>query len=105
MSGIQRVVLCGTGPASIQLAITFKNDLDCRVGLAGRESVRSAAFYAALEQSGQQVQVTIQNEKHRALAGKCIVDQVFRGTTHWQENGRRWFWLSQPMLISMYCSK
>lgn len=79
MSGIQRVVLCGTGPASIQLAITFKNDLDCRVGLAGRESVRSAAFYAALEQSGQQVQVTIQNEKHRALAGKCIVDQVFRG--------------------------
>ncbi|MBU5354782.1 opine metallophore biosynthesis dehydrogenase [Paenibacillus barcinonensis] len=79
MSGIQRVVLCGTGPASIQLAITFKNDLDCRVGLAGRESVRSAAFYAALEQSGQQVQVTIQNEKHRALAGKCIVDQIFRG--------------------------
>ncbi|MBB6020742.1 hypothetical protein HNR77_001804 [Paenibacillus sp. JGP012] len=79
MSGVQRVLLCGTGPASIQLAVTFKNDLDCHVGLAGRESVRSAAFYAALEQNGQQVQVTIQNEKHYALAGECIVDQVFRG--------------------------
>lgn len=79
MSGVQRVLLCGTGPASIQLAVMFKNHLDCYVGLAGRESVRSAAFYTALEVHRQQLQVTIQNEKHRALAGECIVDQVFRG--------------------------
>nr|WP_154959659.1 opine metallophore biosynthesis dehydrogenase [Paenibacillus xylanexedens] len=79
MSGVGRVLLCGTGPVSIQLAVTLKIHLGCHVGMAGRESVRSASFFASLEQSQQQVQVTIQNEKHRPLAGECTVDQVFKG--------------------------
>ncbi|CAI6083107.1 Staphylopine synthase [Paenibacillus sp. JJ-100] len=79
MSDIERVLLCGTGPASIQLAVVLKMYLDCHIGLAGRESVRSASFYASLEESQQQMQVTIQNEKHHPLAGECKVDQVFKG--------------------------
>lgn len=78
MSGVQRILLCGTGPASIQLAVTLKTHLGCHIGIAGRESVRSASFFAAIKQSQQQVQVTIQNEKHRPLAGVCTVDQVFK---------------------------
>ncbi|MEK3825097.1 opine metallophore biosynthesis dehydrogenase [Paenibacillus sp. FSL K6-1558] len=79
MSGVERVLLCGTGPVSIQLAVTLKIHLGCHVGMAGRESVRSASFFASLEQSKQHVQVTIQNENHRPLAGECTVDQVFKG--------------------------
>ena len=79
MSGVERVLLCGTGPVSIQLAVILKMHLNCHIGLAGRESVRSASFYASLEQSQQQMQVTIQNEKHRPLAGECQVDRVFKG--------------------------
>ncbi|WP_342552628.1 opine metallophore biosynthesis dehydrogenase [Paenibacillus sp. FSL R7-0652] len=79
MSIVQRVLLCGTGPAAIQLAVTLKTHLGCHVGMAGRESVRSASFFASLEQSQRQVQVTIQNEKHRALAGGCTVDHLFKG--------------------------
>lgn len=79
MSGVERVLLCGTGPVSIQLAVTLKIHLGCHVGMAGRESVRSASFFASMEQSQQHVQVTIQNEKHRPLAGGCTVDQVFKG--------------------------
>ncbi|WP_339832416.1 opine metallophore biosynthesis dehydrogenase [Paenibacillus sp. FSL R7-0272] len=79
MSGVERVLLCGTGPVSIQLAVTLKIHLGCNVGMAGRESVRSASFFASLEQSQQHVQVTIQNKKHRPLAGGCTVDQVFKG--------------------------
>ncbi|WP_434749603.1 opine metallophore biosynthesis dehydrogenase [Paenibacillus amylolyticus] len=79
MSGVERVLLCGTGPASVQLAVTLKIHLGCHVGIAGRVSVRSASFFASFEQSQQQVQVAIQNEKHRPLAGDCTVDQVYRG--------------------------
>ncbi|MCM3134647.1 opine metallophore biosynthesis dehydrogenase [Paenibacillus polysaccharolyticus] len=79
MSGVERVLLCGTGPVSIQLAVSLKIHLGCHVGMAGRESVRSASFFASLEQSKQHIQVTIQNEKHRPLAGGCTVDQVFKG--------------------------
>ncbi|SCY65694.1 hypothetical protein SAMN05720606_107126 [Paenibacillus polysaccharolyticus] len=79
MDGVEKVLLCGTGPVSIQLAVILKIHLGCQVGMAGRQSVRSASFFASLEQSQQQVQVTIQNEKHRPLAGGCTVDQVFKG--------------------------
>lgn len=79
MSGFQRVLLLGTGPASIQLAVFLKKQFNCTVGIAGRESVRSEFFYEAVRQSNGFIGASIQNEKHRPLAGECFVDQVFKG--------------------------
>ncbi|WP_138752101.1 opine metallophore biosynthesis dehydrogenase [Paenibacillus sinopodophylli] len=79
MSGFKRVLLLGTGPVSIQLAITFKNQLNSCVAIAGRASVRSKHFFAAMNQSGQRIRASIQNEKHRQMEGDCYVDHVFEG--------------------------
>lgn len=79
MSNFKRVLLLGTGPTSIQLAVNFKKQLNCYVGIAGRESVRSVKFFSALRQSEHLIRVSIQNEKHRAMEGNCFIDQVFNG--------------------------
>lgn len=79
MSDFRRVLVLGTGPVSIQLAVTLKNRLNCCVGIAGRESVRSEPFFTALKQNNRFIRADIQNEKHRAMKGECIVDHVFRG--------------------------
>ncbi|MDQ0059312.1 opine metallophore biosynthesis dehydrogenase [Paenibacillus harenae] len=79
MSGFKRVLVLGTGPASIQLAVTLKNQLHCRVGIVGRESSRSEPFFAALKQNDRRVRASIQNEKHRKLEGECIIDEVLMG--------------------------
>ncbi|MCZ8521262.1 MULTISPECIES: opine metallophore biosynthesis dehydrogenase [Paenibacillus] len=79
MSSLNRVLILGTGPASVQLAVTLKNKLNCYIGIVGRQSVRSEPFFTALRQSNQEVRAEIQNEKHRQMQGDCIVDQVFQG--------------------------
>ncbi|MFB8377357.1 opine metallophore biosynthesis dehydrogenase [Paenibacillus taichungensis] len=79
MSGFQRALLLGTGPASIQLAVTLKKQISWTIGIAGRESVRSESFFEAIRQSDGFIGASIQNEKHRPLAGECFVDQVFKG--------------------------
>lgn len=79
MSGFKRVLLLGTGPTSIQLAVTLKKQLNCYVGISGRESVRSEKVFAALKQSDHLIRVSVQNEKHQAMAGECFIDQVFKG--------------------------
>ncbi|MGF9913100.1 opine metallophore biosynthesis dehydrogenase [Paenibacillus ehimensis] len=79
MSDFRRVLVLGTGPVSIQLAVTLKNRLNCCVGIAGRESVRSEPFFTALKQNNRFIRADIQNEKHRAMKGECIVDHVFHG--------------------------
>ncbi|MGO4733377.1 opine metallophore biosynthesis dehydrogenase [Paenibacillus sp. 2KB_22] len=79
MSNLQRILILGTGPASIQLAVTLKDHLNCCIGIAGRPSVRSASVFETLEQSNGRVEVSIQNEKHQPLEGKCFVDHVFKG--------------------------
>lgn len=79
MSDCRRVLLVGTGPVSVQLAVLLKNRWNCCVGIVGRESVRSESFFAALQQNSGQIRVQIQNEQHRALAGECRIDQVFHG--------------------------
>ncbi|MEK3777829.1 opine metallophore biosynthesis dehydrogenase [Paenibacillus sp. FSL K6-4396] len=79
MSNLQRILILGTGPASIQLAVALKDHLNCCIGIAGRQSVRSASIFSALEESNQRIQVSIQNEKHQPLAGECVVDHVFQG--------------------------
>ncbi|WP_243385596.1 opine metallophore biosynthesis dehydrogenase [Bacillus kexueae] len=79
MSGFQRVLLLGTGPTSIQLAVTLKKQLNCDVGISGRESVRSEKVFKALESSNHLIQASVQNEQHQAMAGQCYVDKVFKG--------------------------
>ncbi|KKI90050.1 hypothetical protein WQ54_23325 [Bacillus sp. SA1-12] len=79
MNGFKRVLLLGTGPTSIQLAVNFKNHFNSYVGIAGRESVRSEMFFDALKQNEHLVRVSIQNEKHQNMKGECFVDQVFNG--------------------------
>ncbi|MEC0249196.1 opine metallophore biosynthesis dehydrogenase [Paenibacillus chitinolyticus] len=79
MGDFQRVLVLGTGPASIQLAVLLKKVANCRVGIAGRKSVRSEHFFAALKQSSRRIRADIQNEKHRQLQGECVMDDVFHG--------------------------
>jgi hypothetical protein len=78
MNDFGRVLIAGTGPTSVQLAVLMKNRLGCAVGIAGRESHRSGTFFSALAQSGGVLRVDVQNSAHRELAGECGVDEVFR---------------------------
>jgi hypothetical protein len=79
MSGFQKILLLGTGPASIQLAVALKKQFSCTLGIVGRESVRSESFFEAIRQTDGFIGASIQNEKHRPLAGECFIDRVFRG--------------------------
>ncbi|MPY20304.1 opine metallophore biosynthesis dehydrogenase [Paenibacillus glucanolyticus] len=79
MENMKRVLLLGTGPAALQLAVTLKREFRCRLGIAGRESVRSADFFESLAVNDQKVCVSIQNKKHHAMEGEACIDDVFRG--------------------------
>lgn len=79
MSDLKRVLLLGTGPVAIQLAVNFKKQLNSYVGIAGRDSVRSESFFAAVKQSHYQVRAAVQNEKHERMQGECVIDNVFKG--------------------------
>ncbi|WP_282172272.1 opine metallophore biosynthesis dehydrogenase [Cytobacillus firmus] len=79
MSDFKRVLLLGTGPASIQLAVNLKKQWNCYVGIAGRESVRSERVFGALKQNDHLIRVSVQNEKHRKMEGECLIDEVFSG--------------------------
>ncbi|WP_028544403.1 opine metallophore biosynthesis dehydrogenase [Paenibacillus taiwanensis] len=87
MHDFQRILIAGTGPASIQMAVILKHHLNGCIGIAGRQSARSESFFTALKQSDQQVHVDIQNEKHHKFQGKCRLDHVFDGydtvAGHW----------------------
>ncbi len=77
MSDFKRVLILGTGPTSIQLAVNIKKQLNCYVGIAGRESVRSETFFEALKHNNHLIRVSTQNEKHRSMEGEYFIDQVF----------------------------
>lgn len=79
MKDFKTALIVGTGPVSIQLAVLLKTNLDCRVGIAGRKSVRSELFYASLQQSDRLVCVDVQNEQHQPMRGRCFIDHVFQG--------------------------
>ncbi|EGG34338.1 opine metallophore biosynthesis dehydrogenase, partial [Paenibacillus sp. HGF5] len=76
---MKRVLLLGTGPAALQLAVILKKGFHCHLGIAGRASVRSADFFESLAASDQRVRVSIQNVKHLAMEGECRLDEVYRG--------------------------
>jgi staphylopine/pseudopaline/yersinopine synthase len=75
----QSVLLLGTGPASIQLAVILKQFWGIRTGIAGRESSRSSPFFSGMEQAGNRIHAHVQNQLHKSLEGGVVVDQVFRG--------------------------
>ncbi|WNS45178.1 opine metallophore biosynthesis dehydrogenase [Paenibacillus sp. MMS20-IR301] len=79
MDGFKRVLLLGTGPAAVQLAVLIKNDFHCELGLAGRVSSRSELFMAALHSGGNRLYSRVQNESHQLLEGECCPEQVFHG--------------------------
>lgn len=79
MSVFQRVLVLGTGPVAVQMAVLLKKQENGCVGIVGRESVRSESFFAAARQNNQRFYARIQNEKHRKLAGECEIDHVFQG--------------------------
>ncbi|MBD2868483.1 opine metallophore biosynthesis dehydrogenase [Paenibacillus arenilitoris] len=77
MALLQDVLVAGTGPAAIQLAVLLKRWQRSRVGIAGRRSVRSAPFFEALHQSGRTVYVDTSNVKLSSLQGECRLDAVY----------------------------
>lgn len=77
MSVFNRVLICGTGPASIQMAVYMKNQWNSCIGIAGRASARSEHFYSALSSNHQVVRATVQNELHQIMEGEMTVDEVF----------------------------
>ncbi|MFF2795780.1 opine metallophore biosynthesis dehydrogenase [Lysinibacillus xylanilyticus] len=79
MTCFNKVLLLGTGPTVIQLAVNFKNYYNCKVAIAGRESLRSKIFFETIVQHQRELNVNIQNTQHRSVAGKCIIDAFFKG--------------------------
>ncbi|AOY74582.1 opine metallophore biosynthesis dehydrogenase [Clostridium formicaceticum] len=79
MKVFQRVLILGTGPTTIQIAVNFKNKFDCIIGIAGRESANAKQFYQELYENKNKVRVHVQNEEHAFLSGECHIDYVFEG--------------------------
>jgi staphylopine/pseudopaline/yersinopine synthase len=75
----KRVLVIGTGPASLQLCMIVKNHMGCEVGLAGRNSVRSESFFHSLEKNGNHIRVAVQNHQNERLEGECLIDHVYHG--------------------------
>ncbi|MFK0525910.1 opine metallophore biosynthesis dehydrogenase [Paenibacillus illinoisensis] len=79
MTDFKRVLIMGTGPTSVQLAVLFKKQRGSYIGIAGRQSVRSDDFFASLRRHDQHIRVSVQNEKHRSVEGECRLDRIFTG--------------------------
>ncbi|MFM9277497.1 opine metallophore biosynthesis dehydrogenase [Paenibacillus jiagnxiensis] len=79
MDNFNRTLILGTGPTTVQLAVLLNNRLNCCIGIAGRDSLRSDLFYASLQSSQKRIFAETQNAKHRQLEGECLVDDVFHG--------------------------
>ncbi|GAA1874151.1 staphylopine dehydrogenase CntM [Paeniglutamicibacter psychrophenolicus] len=78
MDELGNILIAGTGPVAVQSAVLLGR-LPGELGIAGRESGRSAAFFAALEANAGTVRAEVQNAGHAALAGECRIEQRFRG--------------------------
>ncbi|MGE6514669.1 opine metallophore biosynthesis dehydrogenase [Lysinibacillus sphaericus] len=79
MTYFNKVLLLGTGPTVIQLAVNFKNYYNGKVAIAGRESLRSKIFFETIVQHQLALKVNIQNTQHQSVAGECIIDEFFKG--------------------------
>ena len=79
MNDFERVLIAGTGPTALQLAVMMKDRPGSVVAIAGRESVRSDVFFSRLRENDGKVRVDVQNDKNRAAAGECVIDELFQG--------------------------
>lgn len=79
MRNFKRVLIAGTGPSSVQLAISLKKILNCDIGISGRRSARAQHFFTSLRQSGRLLRASVQNDNHHRMAGECSADYVFEG--------------------------
>ncbi|MGE7839330.1 opine metallophore biosynthesis dehydrogenase [Lysinibacillus sp. NPDC093712] len=79
MTDFNNVLLLGTGPTAIQLAVNFKNYFNNKVAIAGRESLRSKAFFETVIQHQLALKVNVQNQQHQSVAGQCTIDAFFKG--------------------------
>lgn len=79
MTDFSNVLLLGTGPTAIQLAVNFKNYFNSKVAIAGRESLRSKAFFENVIQHQLALNVYVQNKQHQSVAGECTIDALFKG--------------------------
>ncbi|MFJ3387669.1 opine metallophore biosynthesis dehydrogenase [Lysinibacillus sp. NPDC086135] len=79
MTYFNKVLLLGTGPTVIQLAVNFKNYYNGKVAIAGRESLRSKIFFKTIVQHQLALKVYIQNIQHQSVAGTCTIDAFFKG--------------------------
>jgi len=79
MTYFNSVLILGTGPTAIQLAVNFKSHLNSKVAIAGRESIRSKIFFEAIVQHQLALQVSIQNTQHQSVAGEFTIDGLFKG--------------------------
>ncbi|NMO97662.1 opine metallophore biosynthesis dehydrogenase [Paenibacillus lemnae] len=75
----QSVLILGTGPASLQLAVLMKQKWKACVGIAGRVSVRSETLFKSLEKKGYLISAEVQNDAHLPLKGECVIDHIFQG--------------------------
>ena len=55
MKALQRVLILGTGPAALQLAVNFKNKFGYTIGIAGRISMQSKEYFCELDKTTQKV--------------------------------------------------
>ncbi|QGG57825.1 opine metallophore biosynthesis dehydrogenase [Paenibacillus sp. B01] len=79
MSALGRVLVLGTGPAAVQLAVLFRQRLQAPVGMAGRRSLRSEPFFAAAQRQDRRLRAEVQNRLHERLAGECALESLHAG--------------------------
>ncbi|WP_281187081.1 staphylopine biosynthesis dehydrogenase [Staphylococcus schleiferi] len=72
------VLIAGTGPVAIQLAVLFDQYSDNQIAMASRslQSEKSRKFIEAYQQT-QKVEVSVQNEAHQQLAGEATLANVY----------------------------
>ncbi len=79
MTYFNRVLLLGSGPTAIQLAVNFKHYFTSKVAIAGRESIRSQKVFDSIVQHQLALQVSVQNSQHQPVAGECTINELFKG--------------------------
>lgn len=72
------VLIAGTGPVAVQLAVLFKTYTTHHVDMVGRSDVSAKAqqFWQAY-QNAQQLEVQVQNDLHMALAGTATLGRLY----------------------------
>jgi len=79
MTYFNRVLLLGTGPTAIQLAVNFKQYFMSKIAIAGRQSIRSHMVFESIIQHQLTLQVSVQNSQHQPVAGESTIDELFKG--------------------------